>query len=81
VSHIGLACRSETPILRNVDSSLCFVGYTNGPHKFDTIVEETIGGKTKRLMRKDCPPRSGSGKYGGWKDVFVPIKEVIGRAN
>jgi hypothetical protein len=63
----------DTPILRNIDSSLCFVGCTNGPNRFETIVEETIGGRSERLQWKDCPPRSGSGKYQRWKDVFLPL--------
>jgi hypothetical protein len=64
---------SETPILRNVDSSLCYVGCTNGPNRFETIVEERIDGRTERLLWEDCPPRSGSGGYRNWRDVFVPL--------
>ncbi|MBC7351742.1 MAG: hypothetical protein H5U08_05230 [Thermogutta sp.] len=63
----------EIPILRNVESSLCFVGCTNGPNKFETIVEETIGGVTKRLMRTDCPPRPAPDNYASWKDIIVPL--------
>ena len=69
----GHAVAPDTPILRNVDSSLCYVGYTNGPNRFETIVEETIDGKAKRLMWQDCPARSGSDRYRSWEDVFVPL--------
>jgi hypothetical protein len=48
-------------------------GCTNGPNRFETIVEETIDGQTRRLLWKDCPSRSGSGKYWNWRDVFVPL--------
>jgi hypothetical protein len=63
----------DTPILRNVDSTLCFVGCTNGPSRFEVIVEETTKGQTKRLLWKECPSRPGSGKYRRWKDVFIPM--------
>jgi hypothetical protein len=63
----------DTPMIRNVDSSLSYVGYTNGPNRFETIVEETIHGRTRRLVRDDLPSRPGSGKYRRWKDVFVPL--------
>ncbi len=69
----GHSVETNTPILRNVDSSLCYIGYTNGPNQFQTIVEETIGGETKRLMWEDLPTRPGSGKHRRWKDVFVPL--------
>jgi hypothetical protein len=61
------------PMLRNVDSSLCFVGCTSGPNKFETMVEETIDGQTKRLMRSGCPSRPGTGGYASWKDAFLPL--------
>jgi hypothetical protein len=69
----GSRVEPETPIMRNVDSSLCYVGYTNGPNRFETIVEETIQGETRRLMWEDLPSRPGSGKYRRWNDVFVPF--------
>jgi hypothetical protein len=63
----------DIPALRNVDSSLCFVGNTNGPNRFETIVEETLHGKTERLMWTDCPPRPGAEGYETWKDVCLPL--------
>ncbi|MFZ5829442.1 MAG: glycosyl hydrolase family 28-related protein [Planctomycetota bacterium] len=61
---------AEIPVLRNVDSSLCYVGKTNGPEQFDVIVEETRDGETRRLMHDDCPPRGGE----SWKnDVVIPM--------
>jgi hypothetical protein len=59
--------------VRNVDSAVSYVGYTNGPNRFETIVEETIQDETNRLIWKDLPSRPGSGKYQRWKDVFVPL--------
>jgi hypothetical protein len=63
----------EIPVLRNVDSSLGFVGCTNGPNKFEVIVEETTGGQTKKLTRTDCPPRPGTDGHASWKDIVVPL--------
>lgn len=63
----------KMPIVRNVDSQVSFVGYTNGPNRFETIVEETIQRKTSRLSWKDLPSRPGSGHYRRWNDVFVPL--------
>ena len=63
----------QIPVLRTVDSSLSFVGCTNGPNKFEVIVEETLDGHTKRLMRTDCPPRPGTDGHASWKDVVVPL--------
>jgi hypothetical protein len=63
----------EIPVLRNVDSSLGFVGCTNGPNKFEVIVEETTGGQTKWLTRTDCPPRPGTDGHTSWKDIVVPL--------
>jgi hypothetical protein len=62
----------EIPALRNRDSSLCFVGCSNGPQGFDIVVEETIGGRTKRLMIKDCPLRNPGKKIEtGWANDFT----------
>lgn len=62
----------EIPVLRNVDSNLCYVGLTNGPNKFEIIVEETMQGKTKKLVHADCPRRGKDPK--GWdNDVIVPM--------
>ncbi|RMF97760.1 MAG: hypothetical protein D6741_09895, partial [Planctomycetota bacterium] len=69
----GHAVDPETPIIRNVDSAVSYVGYTNGPNRFETIVEETIRGKTRRLYWQDLPSRPGSGNYARWNDVFVPL--------
>ena len=69
----GNAVDSDMPILRNVDSSLSYVGNTNGPNRFETIVEETMKGKTRRLMWEDLPARPGSARYRRWHDVFVPL--------
>jgi hypothetical protein len=69
----GSGVEPETPILRNIDSSLCYVGYTNGPNRFETIVEETIQGETRRLKWEDLPSRPGTGRYQRWRDVFVPL--------
>ena len=69
----GNAVASDMPILRNVDSSLSYVGYTNGPNRFETIVEETMKGETKRLMWEDLPSRPGSARHRRWNDVFVPL--------
>jgi len=63
----------EIPVLRNVDSSLGFVGCTNGPNKFEVIVEDTLGGRTKELTRIDCPPRPGTDGHASWKDIVVPL--------
>ena len=76
----GRPVNADTPILRNVDSSLCFVGCTNGPNRFETIVEETIDGQTERMKWEECPPRPGLGNRDSWKDVFVPLY-VSDRAN
>jgi hypothetical protein len=76
----GHSVDADTPVLRNVDSSLCFVGCTNGPNRFETIVEETIDGQTKRMKWEKCPPRPGLGRRDSWKDVFVPLY-VSDRAN
>ena len=69
----GHAVASDMPIVRNVDSAVSYVGYTNGPNRFETIVEETNQGETSRLLWKDLPSRPGSGKYQRWNDVFVPL--------
>ena len=69
----GSKVKSDTPIVRNVDSSLCYIGYTNGPHRFQTIVEETIKGETRRLMWEDLPLRSDAAEHRRWQDVFVPM--------
>ena len=69
----GRAVSRETPILRNVGSSLCFVGCTNGPNRFETVLEEVVEGHRKRLLAENCPPRPGTGKHRLWKDVFVPL--------
>lgn len=69
----GHAVAPDTPIVRNVDSSVSYVGYTNGPNRFETIVEETVRGETRRLVWNDLPSRPGSGKYRRWDDVFVPL--------
>jgi len=69
----GQKVAPDTPIVRNVGSSLGFVGCTNGPNRFDTIVEETRGGETKRLRWKDCPPRAAGDRYQRWQDVLVPL--------
>lgn len=62
----------EIPVLRNVDSGLCFVGLSNGPNKFDVVVEETSNGKTKKLLMRDCPPRNpGGGIREGWANDFT----------
>ncbi len=63
----------EIPAVRNVDSSLCFVGNTNGPNKFEVIVEETIQGQTRKLLRTDCPARPGTAGHATWKDVCLPL--------
>jgi hypothetical protein len=62
----------EIPILRNVDSSLCYIGLTNGPNKFEVIVEETLNGNKKLLKADDCPKRGRDPR--GWKnDVVIPM--------
>lgn len=62
----------EIPVVRNVESSLCYVGLTNGPNKFEVIVEETLQGKTKKLLDTDCPRRGKDPK--GWdNDVIIPM--------
>jgi hypothetical protein len=63
----------EIPAVRNVDSSLCFVGNTNGPNRFEVIVEETIQGQTRKLLRTDCPARPGTDGHVTWKDVCLPL--------
>jgi hypothetical protein len=45
----------ETPAVRNVDSSLSFVGNTNGPNCFEVIVAETIQGQDRKLRLTDSP--------------------------
>ncbi|MCX7013798.1 MAG: glycosyl hydrolase family 28-related protein [Candidatus Sumerlaeota bacterium] len=62
----------EIPVLRNVDSSLCYIGLTNGPAKFDSIVEETLNGVAKKLMKADCPPRRGPTNQ-SWDDIVLPL--------
>jgi len=64
---------SEIPVVRNVDSSLCFVGNTNGPNRFEVVIEETIHGQTRHLMRTDCPARPGTDGHTTWKDVCLPL--------
>ncbi len=66
----GKGFSPEVPILRNRGSSLTFVGYTNGPGVFEQILEETLEGKTRRLMVNSCPLREGSD---GWHDVTMPL--------
>lgn len=63
----------EIPVLRYVDSSLGYVGCTNGPNRFEVIVEDTIGDQTQRTTRTDCPPRPGTDGHTSWKDIVVPL--------
>jgi len=68
----GRGFSPEIPVLRNVDSSLCFVGLSNGPNKFDLVVEETMNGNRKKLMMKDCPSRNPAGGIReGWANDFT----------
>ncbi|RZJ82828.1 MAG: hypothetical protein EOO20_23900, partial [Chryseobacterium sp.] len=67
----GPGFEKEIPIIRNVDSSVCYVGATSGPQEFNTVVEETRIGVKKTLMKASCPPR-GKGSQ-GWDDIVIPM--------
>lgn len=60
----------DNPIVLCEDSKVSYVGCTNGPGRFENIVEEKRGKASQRLRWDALPARI---RKGGPNDVFVPL--------
>lgn len=60
----------DHPIVLCQNSRVTYVGCTNGPGRFENIVEEKRGSTSRRLRAEELPARV---RAGGPNDVFVPM--------